>query len=956
MSDDVVTDIIQDSKGYIWISTYRGLSRFNGNDFSYYFYDENDETSLSHNLNACLLEDHEGKIWVGSAVNSVSVFDPETEKFERLYGGDADSLQITNNSVRVIFEDSDFNIWVGTEYGFSIISKDRKNFKKYYCDRGDCAAGFNCERVYDVVEDNNRKIWLATEDNRLIRYDMDKHTFQKIKYSTLPLDKFEDNLLKNLYLQNDSLLWIASNNAGLSKLNVNTLQYKTYASNGSNTGPSSMQIRDVLEVGNKLWLATDGSGLDIFDPVSETFINHRRNRNKPKSISSDGIWRLFKDKQGIIWLGTFQGGINKYDPGSNYFKLLDQDTQGQGVKFPSVPILSLVEDKDENVWIGTDWGGLYCLKDDRVIKHYTSDAENNKLSTNVVKSLSLDHSDNLILGTYNHGLTFYDRQTNNFKHYYRNEINGPPNNNIWAILTDSRNETWIGTLGEGIAKFDSKTGSFNRPTIDCINSSFEHIYNIFEDSKSNLWFSTDGGVLFHDRRTNSWECISTKDVHKSDNIEINEVRAVVEDNLRHIWMATAAGLLRYIPEKDEYRLFSIKDGIPQLPLLALSIDDYGNLIIASRTYISQFDLSKESVISYSIDDNSFSYNSILKRKNGEIMLAGTNGITRFHPEDLRKNEFIPPVFITGFETFGKGINSNSDSSRKFNTTASLECIDLNYDHTMINIKYAALNYTETDRNQFAFMLEGFDTDWHMVSNRREATYTNLDPGSYTFKVKAANNHGVWNNEGSQIEIHVSPPFWKTYWFMTLATLLIATLIYLIIKLRLNRIRRAFKYERLKTEQEVNTLKNDSLKKELASTQSEMNSVTMSYLHKNQKLQQVRQQIVDIADKFLAAEKWRVDGILKNIDKEIEDHDYWDKFEHQFNKSHDNFLERFKQAYPDLSKRELRLCAYLRMGLSNSEISILLNVTIRTVEQSRYRIRKKVVLEDRQSFTKMILRF
>lgn len=949
LPNNSVTCILQDQKGFLWFGTHKGLSRFDGYNFLNFQYDSQLPGSIPGDLVSALAEDHLGNLWVGTSSNGLSIYHPDNKSFEYLQPGKSDSLLIPHFSIRVIFRDSHDNMWVGTEDGLSVITPDHTLFRKWQFESGN-EKTIHGKIVYDITESEDGRIWIATEHRNLSVYNFETDDFSEVAYTDLPLADTDDNVLKNLHFHDANTLYIASNNGGLSRLNIQTLAHKTYLPSNQSFSLSSMQIRDMISVNHEIWLGTDGEGINRFDTKTERFYQSSKSRLDRNALSSNTIWSLFRDRQGIVWIGTYEGGINQYDPQQNVFNLIE-NKPCEDQSLPNQPVLSMIE-TDQVLWIGTDWGGL-VRKDPS--GHYSIYNSENGLSTDVVKSMSTDKNGNLLLGTYNYGLTVFDIKKYQFKHYKREQTNHTelPSNHIWSVFTDSRDITWIGTLGGGITTFDTDLGVFKKPLLTYDNGGQQHINQITEDSQSNLWFSTEGGLIFYHRRTNTWNNWLLSEQLKIENHQLNQVKALVEDNKRHLWMATAAGLVKYEPETETFTLFDQKHGLPELPLLNLTEDGYGNLIIVSKTHLTSFDLSKQACIGYLIKDNSFNAGAILKSSDGSIFIGGSNGITSFDPQQLWKNEFSPPVYLSNFQVISQ---SKTEPFALKSAVETLEQIEIGPDETVINFEFTALNYSESERNQFAYWLEGFDENWQEPTFRRFATYTNLDPGTYTFHVKASNNHGVWNEKGSSITLIVRPPFWKSTWFKVFSALIVLLAGYLIQRFRISQIRKDYEHQQLINEQELIRLKNEHLHQELESTKSEMNSVTMNFLHKNQKLQKIRQKVKETADKVSNEDAGRINKLVKDIDQELQNEDYWDEFEHQFNKSHDDFLERFKQAYPDLSKRELRICAHLRMGLDNNEIAALMNVTLRTVEQSRYRIRLKINLEKRQSFTKMILRF
>ncbi|KXX72338.1 two-component regulator propeller domain-containing protein [Flammeovirga sp. SJP92] len=957
LSDATVSSILQDSKGFMWFGTFKGLNRYDGYEMKVYSYGMGSEKGPNDNMISCLLEDHKGLLWVGFLNNGASVYDPKDETFQHYAGGWQEDLMVPSYSVNCMMEDDEQQLWIGASGGVSIISKDRKQFKKYYYEEGNPNT-INGASVYDIVEDKWNRVWLATDNRKLSVYDKNTNKFSEVEYTHLPLKSIDDNVKKNLLIYNDTLLYVGSNSGGLAEYNLLTGEFTTYVTGEPGKGPSSNNIKDIEQVGNKLWLATDGAGLDVFDVTTKYFESHIHSKVDPLSLSTDVLWSLYKDREENIWLGAYLEGVDKYDPRKNFFRQISHIPCNENT-LPNKPVLSLYYDKKGKLWAGTDWGGLHqqSEENENYFKHFDIDGkEIDGFAVDVAKTITEDSLGNFIVGTYSQGLRIIDKKTGKYYHMKR-ESNDDclTTNNIWALYTDSKGITWVGTLGGGIAQFDPVNKECVKMDLDYLNAGQIHIYHIFEDAQSNIWFSTDNGVLKYERSTGKWTFDLMKGLIEK-NHNFNYIRAVFEDKLRHIWMATAAGLVKYLPERNEFKVLTEENGIPQLPILNITSDSRGNLIIVSKNYISKMTLSDEEIVSFHISNNSFNYNSLAKNKRGEILIGGTDGITTFNPQMLSENEVAPPVYITGFDIFNVPQLPLDSASILNKSVLETETIELDYDQSVFNFNYCALNFTETERNQYAYKLSGFDTKWNYVGDRRIATYTNLDPGKYTFKVIASNNHGVWNKEGASINVIVNAPFWQSTWFRLLMFILFLVTLYILQRVRIMNVKKQFALESIQAEREKIQIQNTTLEKELDSTKSELTNITISHLHKNQSLQQVKQKLEELATNLGSTEKRKIRTIVKEINKESDDHDYWDKFEHQFNKSHDNFLERFKAEYPDLSKRELRICAYLRMDLENQEIATLMNVSVRTLETSRYRIRKKIGLEKRKSLTKMITRF
>ncbi|MBB6459651.1 two-component regulator propeller domain-containing protein [Flammeovirga kamogawensis] len=951
-----VTSILQDDKGFMWFASFKGISRYDGYEMKTYYYEKGTNRGPNDNRIASLLQDKKGDIWMGLLNNGLSIFHPETDTFEHFFGGEGDEFMVSSSSVTKIFQDSQNDIWIGSNYGLSIVSEDRSNVRKYYPEEGNKNT-VNGKVISDIVEDKWNRVWLATTNRKLCVYNKNNATFSEVEYTNEALANFEDNEHKKLLIYNDTLLFIGSDNGGISEYNLLTGKFNTYLKSGNSKGPSSNSIKDFIQVGNEIWIGTDGAGLDVFNVETKQFRNYTNSLLNQTSISSDVIWTLYKDKQDNIWVGTYLNGVDKYDANKNAFRQISSNPY-KANSIPNKPVLAIFEDNKKRTWVGSDWGGLHLRENSE--KEYVHYSRKGKVVPNfdndVVKCISQDRTGNLLVGTYLKGLRIYDFENDKYYNIRKTENNSLiPNNNIWSMLTDSKGVTWLGLLGGGIAIYDPDTKTCKAVSIDIKNRGQFYVYHLYEDRNSNIWASTDGGILMYDRSADKWQTDLFSDLITQDH-NFNYVKSVCEDNYKHIWIATGAGLVKYQPESKEFFVFNLENDIPELPILNLIKDNQGDLVITSKKYISKFDVETNSVMSFHTDGNSYNHNTIYKNQKGEIEVGGIKGITVFNPNDLKKNIQPPAIYITGLEIFNKlQLPTDSTSVLRKEVWAS-DAIELDYDQSVINFNFSAINYTETDRNKYAYMLEGFDTDWVYEDKRRSATYTNLDPGKYKFHVKASNNHGVWNNEGASVTIVVSSPFWETVWFRLLLFTVFIIALYFLQKVRISLLKRRYALEAIKSEREKMKIRNENLVKELDSTKDELASITMNHLHKNQSLQQVKQKLEEVSQGVGSNEQRKIRGIIKDLNKESDDHDYWDKFEHQFNKSHNNFIEKLKETYPDLSKRELRLCAYLKMDLGNQEIATLMNVSLRTLETSRYRIRKKVGLENRKSLTKMITRF
>ncbi|MFC2137575.1 two-component regulator propeller domain-containing protein [Bacteroidota bacterium] len=463
-------------------------------------------------------------------------------------------------------------------------------------------------------------------------------------------------------------------------------------------------------------------------------------------------------------------------------------------------VLCFAEDDNDNIYIGTDGGGINIFnKKERNFKYIQNIPGNiSSISGNVITALCIDHNGIIWIGTYLKGLNSYNPKTGNIKRYVHNESDQKSisYNDIWYILEDSKHNLWIGTLGGGLNLFDRKTEEFIhfRHNPDIPNSlNDDYISTLFEDSNEILWIGTEnGGVNSYNIEKRIFKAYQ-REPENPNSLGSNQVRSIYEDSRGNMWIGTEGGglnLLNY--EKDEIITYYETDGLPNNSIFSIIEDGNSNLWISTNKGICRFNHAVVSPLNpdfrnYNLGDGlqsyEFSYNSSLKSKTGEIYFGGINGFNVFHPDSIRDNMNIPSVVLTDFKIYYESAQIGAENSPLEKHISKTEKLEISFKHNVFSFEFTALDMTVPENNKYAYMLEGFDEDWIYIGNNRTATFTNLDPGDYIFHVKASNNDGIWNEEGTSIIVKIKPPYWKTFWFRILLFLLVAGLLYMIYIIR-----------------------------------------------------------------------------------------------------------------------------------------------------------------------------
>ncbi|GAB4286764.1 MAG: hypothetical protein Fur0025_19550 [Oscillatoriaceae cyanobacterium] len=779
-----VNCILQDSKGFIWFCTQEGVNKYDGYNFTLYKNDPADPDSLSDNWISSIYEDRTGKLWLGTQSGGLNQFDRNTEQFIRYIKNPNQPNSLSDNRISAIYEDSTGTLWIGTNGGgLNKFDRDTEQFTRYLHDPNNPNSLSN-DQITAIHADGSGVLWIGTNGGGLNKFDPDTSKFTRYVSDATNPNSLSNDQIRAIYEDRTGQLWIGTNGGGLNQFDRNTEQFIRYLHDPNN--PNSLSIdkisaiaedgRGYLWIGSGTWDGSySGKGIDILDPAKKNFTHYSTDPSNPNSLSSNDILSLYADKTGAIWMGTWVSGVNRFDAGKEKFHSYKIDPNNpDGLHGDG--IWAIYKDRFGALWIGTSKGGLHRLDiNNKNIKHYQHNLNNkSSLISDNIWSIHEDNSGRLWVGT-DAGLFFFDDANTNFIDYTYNPNN--PNslsdNTVLKIYEDRSGNLWIGTMAGGINQFDPATGKFIRYQHDANNPnslSDNLVTAICEDSSGTLWIGTYGGGL------NRFDLQTGKFTHyrnipnDPNSLSSDRIMSIYEDESGTLWIGTEGGLNRFDREKQQFKHYTEKNGLASAYLGSILPDSEGNLWLSSNKGLIKFNPKTETARNYNVDDglpsNSFNGLAYYKSPSGEMFFGGDKGITFFYPEQVKDNPHIPPVVLTGFRKFNEPVKLETAISEA-------KSLNLSYQDKVITFEFAALDYTNPSKNQYAYKLEGFDKDWIYNGTKRYATYTNLDGGTYTFHVKGSNNDGVWNETGTSIKITVTPPPWKTWWAYTLYALALA---------------------------------------------------------------------------------------------------------------------------------------------------------------------------------------
>ncbi|ASB50111.1 hybrid sensor histidine kinase/response regulator transcription factor [Alkalitalea saponilacus] len=799
LSNNQINTIHADSRGFLWFATVSGLNRYDGHSFRVFKNIPGDHTSIPENSIHEIYEDHLGYLWLFTGISTFSIYNPKTESFGTDHELFSKNISLPRTYINTIRVDADSNVWICNDQMGLYYYHRRSDYLQRLYHHPEESTSISSDRVKDVRFSNNGKAYVL-HANGLVDV-LDTEALQVVETIEAGGDFIvsEAGRVLKLFLDSDDDIWIYSNNTpdGLFYINQKSGETRHFLPSRQPNSISSRSVSGVLEDSQgRIWLGTDHGGINIIDKndFSITLIEHVP--GDVTSLSGNSITSLEKSGEGIIWVGTFKNGINYSHDHLFQFDLY-RSQHFETDRFFSNDVNCFTEDSKGNLWIGTNGNGLVYY--DRNLGAFTTYRHNpanpNSLSSDIIVSLFNDHNDDLWIGTYQGGLNRFDGQR--FHHFRHDVFNAASlsDDRVWNILRDSQNRLWVATLGGGLSLYDERSGGFIHHREDDYNSvGGDYVLTLFEDSRGSLWIGTSTGVTVLDGTTQRFRQYMYNGEYESG-LSNNSVLSFAEDLKGRIWLGTRNGLNLYNRETRTFKVFREEDGLPDHNIISMQIDEQGNLWIATLNGLSSLTLNNEEDVyvfrNYDLLDGlqglEFNEHSTLRTSNGELIFGGANGFNLFNPEKVIDHHQQFSVILTEFRLFnrpiaiGENIGGRTILNKALNQSGE---ISLRHNQNVFSIEFSGLNYFHPERTRFRYKLDGFNQDWIETDSRnRIATYTNLNPGTYTFKVKAMGSDGSWSTDETHLDIVVIPPFYATSLayiiYLIFFILLIGSLIWII---------------------------------------------------------------------------------------------------------------------------------------------------------------------------------
>jgi len=763
LSSNTVNTILQDHDGLIWFGTNDGLNKFDGTNVTVYSHVERDTSSIPSNEILSLLEDRSGKLWVGTAGRLV-YYDSRHSSFVA-YKGDKAAQNPAN--IRSLYQDHLGKIWAGSYGNFKIL--DPVTGKVETIDITHLlTSSVEFLVVLTFFEDKQHQMWIGTNAGLLLFNQKSKKFVTFVKNPADPASISGDDI-RTITQDQQGHLFFGTDN-GLDMLMPGGKSFLTF--HHSDMRPTSISsdviYSSTVVRGGKLWLGTE-EGISIFDCNNYTSENIRPDRRKSFSLSHKAIKSIYVAQRGIMWFGTYQGGVNKYDPNLALFNLKRSSPfDPKGLSFPAVT--SFAENKDGRIFIGTDGGGLHLFnRNTGLFDHCIIGSKINRSGNSLsILAMDMDSKNKLWIGTFQNGLFVYDPLTTQYKQYLAGTTSlDLSQNDIFFVKHDSKGLMWIGTNGFGVDVFNPQTGTFLRYSKhpknknDLLLPLNGFMRAMAEDKSGNIWLGSVGtGIAVFHPGARSFTLYNQSNSNLSD----NAVFSIYHDRAGNTWVGTNGGGLNLFDKKTgRFTQLNESNGLANGIIYKILEDSAGLIWVSTDKGISSIDPKTKKIKNFSrsngVQDSPFILGSGMVTSDGELFLGGQDGFNYFSPATLPTSDFMPPVLLTELRVANNTVIPGENSPIDQQISLAKD-INLPYGQNF-SISYVALNYTTPQQNHYSYKLVGFDHDWNFVKSEKTAYYTNLDPGDYTFEVRASNNEGVWNNKTTTIKIHVFPPIWRT---------------------------------------------------------------------------------------------------------------------------------------------------------------------------------------------------
>ncbi len=814
LSSSWVEAMAQDSLGYLWFGTQDGLVRYDGYDYTTYRHQREDSTSLNNNRTGPLFVSSDGTLWIGSA-SGVNKYRRATDDFEHYVYDPSAPGNLAPGQVNDITEDSDGKIWWGTQAGGLIrLDPSTGQIEQRLFDRNGNDHLLD-DQIRVLMFDRDGFLWIGTGEpaqsevyaGGLLRYNPDTEQVRRFMHKPGDPTSLMDNRVGSLLQDQQGRIWVGTGKSGLHQFDAKRKSFIRFLVNPNDPNAlhapaprsvSTWNLGELVKIlhedqQGRFWVGTVNAGLNVYDPKLHQLQHYEHEPANPFSLGNNLVWALFEDDQGRIWIGNFLAGLHKVDPTARKFQYVQHNPfDSNSLSSSDVVGLCASPTNPNKVWAATRFNGLNSidLSTGQIQRFRHRSGVSNSLGNDGLWTVFEDRSGIVWVGTSN-GLDKFDPAEKQFEHFRHDskKPNSLSGNAVTSIYEDSQGALWIGTWATGFNRLDRSTGTFTRyqfsvPGRVVRNAAYVNShYLIHEDRRGYLWTATWRGSLY-------------RYLPESDQFQRFKAldglggNCIWEDEAGNFWIGTnEQGLILFDPVAGEVlENFTEADGLPSNMILSILPGEEGVLWMSTNRGLSKFQTETHEITNFDTNDglpsNTFNYQGGAKAANGYLLFGSDNGLV-FLTDSIQENTVPPRPYILNLRTSDRTTKAK-EKTYSLNLYSPNQPLALHYSQRDIIIDYLGLHYTNPSKNTYRYKLAPYDDDWIVAGTQRNARYTNLDPGRYTFHLQAANSDGYWTSEPASLDLIISPPWWRTSVAYLIYLVSLALVLFLVYRILLDR--------------------------------------------------------------------------------------------------------------------------------------------------------------------------
>ena len=790
--------IQQDNSGFIWLGTNgAGLYRYDGLEYKSYRYINNDSISLSSNIVLSALVDNAGHLWVGTE-NGLNLYDKANDKFRRIPNTVFSEEENVNIAISALFEDNHGNLFIGT-LDLGLFKMDLKSFKVESIISKESLESQPLD-INAIEADNFNRVIVAS-DHGMKTYDYKTNTLKFLIKDEVDINESE---FESLVIDKDNTIWGGTRANGLYRISGITKDIELNKVNIEDFKFSTNKFLSLLDLKDgTLLCGTENNGMFHINDKGEIIDVYNADAIRKHNILSNSIWSLFLDRNDRIWVGYYNKGVSIYDKLFDKFDEIESYNQDPNT-LRHESVTAIVEDNTNKLWISTDGGGIdvYDPKANSIFHiNPLDDSVYRGLTSDYIEALHIDKSENLWAGSWDNGLFLLKKGSKRFENFNpQSTNNGLATKSILSIAEDNDGSTiWLGTYTDGLYSYDPITNTFkhyNQGPFLAHRISDVEVRKVLIDDKNNIWLATEVGLFKIERDAENFNLIAMQErMPKAFNEHNSSIHIIslFQSSDSTIWIGSkGGGMCSYNPYDDTFKWYNTESGLIQENVNGIIEGYNGELWLSGNLGITKFNVDTNTFTNYNVNDgllsNDYNFNSTFKDSKGILYFGNFKGVDYFDPQAIRVNENLPSLYLTDFKLFNESVVPGFDESPLSKVISKTDSLTLNSTQSVFTIEYSSVNFTRPEKNSYAYYLDGYESGWNYVGGKRSATYTNLDAGNYTFKLKAANNDGIWNENPLEVNITILSPWWKTSWAIFSYVLLFLLGVYLLNRITKSRLR------------------------------------------------------------------------------------------------------------------------------------------------------------------------